>query len=142
MGKKRALQLLEQLKTNQQQDLQNAAGIFTVAQVAVNELQQIADADIEGEESAIAPPQPLLPAAPVAAPALVSKTELTATYGNYNACRKAAKEQGIKFKKQPTWDQIVAAFSYKAACQQAIHDYLKAHPSEHLKGVSLNLSLD
>ena len=86
MGKKRVTQLLDQLKENRQQELENAASIFTVAQVAVNELQ----ADVVQEAKAAVP---ALPSAPI----LLDKAELLRRYGSHKGCRKAAKEKGIKF---------------------------------------------
>ncbi|MBF2048769.1 MAG: hypothetical protein EDM05_038450 [Leptolyngbya sp. IPPAS B-1204] len=140
MGKKRINQLLEQLKENQQQDLQNAAAIFTVAQVAVNRLREQVEpvetvparAALSGTEVAA-----LLPAAPIP----IERAELERRYGSFNACRQAAKAQGIKFSKTPSWPQLSVAFGYLEACQQMVQDYLQAHPNEQLKGVSIELKL-
>jgi hypothetical protein len=137
MGKKRVTQLLEQLKDNQQQELQNAAAIFTVAQVAVNQLQQAAPAaavNLADDRISIA----ALPPAPM----LLNQAELLQRYGSYRGCRKAAKAQGIKFSRTPSWKQLVAAFSYVEACRQVIQTYVAAHPSPDLRGVSIELKLN
>lgn len=139
MGKKRITQLLEQLKDNQQQDLQNTAAIFTVAQVAVNQLQE----QLQSEPQSIA----ALPAAKtesvtvLSAPILIDEAELRRRYGSHVACRQAAKAQGIKFSKTPSWHQLTVAFSYLQACQQLVQSYVQAHPSEQLSGVSIELKL-
>ena len=130
MGKKRVTQLLDQLKENRQQELENAAAIFTVAQVAVNELQ--AEVPQETAQAVAA-----LPSAPI----LLDKDELIRRYGPHNKCRKAAKEKGIKFKGNPSWEQLIAAFSYFEACQQLIQSYVETHPNPDLKGVSFQLKL-
>ena len=127
MGKKRVTQLLNQLKTNQQQELRNAAAIYTVAQVAINELQeQFQDLST----NAALPPAPVL-----------DKAELLRRYSSYNGCRTAAKNQGIKFHQTPSWQQLVAAFGYAEACQQLLHIYAEAYPSPELQGVTIELPL-
>jgi len=130
MGKKRVTRLLEQLKDNQQLELQNAAAIFTVAQVAVNELREQGSQEIE----------PTVPALPPA-PALLDQVELLRRYGSYSGCRKAAKQQGIKFSRTPSWKQLVAAFNYAEACQQLVKSYTKAYPSSALHGITIELKL-
>jgi hypothetical protein len=138
MGKKRINQLLEQLKENQQQDLQNSAAIFTVAQVAVNQLREQTEtvpqarAMLPAAESAT-----LLPAAPIP----IEQAELKRRYGSHTACRQAAKKQGIIFSKTPSWQQLSIAFGYLEACQQMVQSYVQTHPSEHLKGISIQLKL-
>lgn len=130
MGKQKLNQLLKQLEDNHAQDIENAAAIFTVAQGAVNQLA--ADS-----------PQLDLPALgePVAAPSPVTKADLLQRYGNYNACRQAAKRAGITFGHTPRWSQLVAAFSYLPACQACVSTYLQQHPHPNLKGVSIKLTL-
>lgn len=130
MGKKRVTQLLEQLKAQQQQEVQNAAAIFTVAQVAVNELQ-----------GQVAPEPPSPVAALPLAPATLNKAQLLQQYGSYNGCRRAAKYQGIKFNRTPSWAQLIAAFSYVEACQAIVNSYVEAHPNAKLKGVTFELKL-
>lgn len=130
MGKKRVTQLLEQLKTNQQMELQNAAAIFTVAQVAVSELQQQVSQDIEPTVAALPP-----------APLLLDKAELLRRYGSFQGCRRAAKAQGIKLSRTPSWEQLVVAFSYADACQQLISSYIEAHPRPELYGITIELKL-
>lgn len=139
MGKKRIAQLLEQLQDNQQQDLQNAAAIFTVAQVAVNQLQ----AQIDASPDPQAPTLPAQPAAnlPALPPAPLDQAELKRRYGSHNACRGAAKKLGIKFSKNPSWEQMVAAFNYHEACQQIVRAYLQEHPSNLLRGVAIEIKL-
>jgi hypothetical protein len=131
MGKKRINQLLEQLETNHQQDLQNAASIFTVAQVAVNKLQE---QNLESVDSSISVPSP--------SPLLLDKSILLQRYGSYNNCRKAAAKQGIKFKRNPKWSQLVAAFSYLEAFQQVVKSYLQIYPNSDLGGTSIELRID
>jgi hypothetical protein len=139
MGKKRINQLLEQLKENQQQDLQNSAAIFTVAQVAVNQLREQnqtvphVSAMLPAAESSAA----LLPAAPIP----IEQAELKRRYGSHTACRQAAKKQGIIFSKTPSWQQLSIAFGYLEACQQMVQSYVQTHPSEHLNGISIQLKL-
>jgi predicted RNase H-like nuclease len=130
MGKKRITQLLDQLKSNQQMELQNAAAIFTVAQVAVNELQEQVVSDIAPTVAALQPASDPL-----------DKAELLRRYGSYNGCREAAKKQGIKFSRTPRWEQLSTAFSYTETCRQLIQGYLEAHPHKELKGVSIELKL-
>lgn len=134
MGKKRIAQLLEQLQDNQQREVENAAAIFTVAQVAVNQLQpqeEPAPAMLSADTIAA------LPAAPVA----IDVPTLKQRYGSFNACRQAAKQRGIKFRGTPTWAQLCAGFSYAEACQQLISSYVEAHPQPNLAGVSIELRL-
>jgi len=131
MGKKRVTQLLEQLKTNQQMELQNAAAIFTVAQVAVNELQEKISPNIES--TAVE-----LPSAPV----LLNKAELLRRYGSYKGCRRAAKEQGIKFSRTPSWERLAAGLSYVDAFQKLTKAYVETHPSPALNGMTIELKLE
>jgi hypothetical protein len=142
MGKKRITQLLDQLKENQQQDLQNSAAIFTVAQVAVNQLQ---DQLASPPQLSAAVPRPLPSAAESALPAaplMIDEAELRRRYGSHTACRQAAKAQGIKFSKTPSWHQLSIAFSYLQACQQIVQSYLQTYPNDQLKGISIQLNLD
>ncbi|PSB06621.1 hypothetical protein C7B61_20525 [filamentous cyanobacterium CCP1] len=134
MGKKRITQLLEQLETNQQAELHNAAAIFTVAQAAVNELRDRAD---YSSASSAAPSLPALPSDP----ALLDKAKLLDRYGSYNGCRKAAKQQGIRFAKNPTWEQMVAAFNHREIFQQMVNTYLKAHPAPTLQNVTFEITV-
>lgn len=138
MGKKRVTQLLEQLKVNQQAELQNAAAIYTVAQVAVNELQNQLN-PIHLEPGGLKPETvtPALSAAPV----LLNKAELLRRHGSYNGCRQAAKQRGIKFSKNPSWQQLTTAFSYIESCQRVVQTYLEQYPSADLKGVTIELKL-
>lgn len=136
MGKQRVTQLLAQLRENQAKELENAANIYTVAQVAVNALE----AD-EGRSAALSP-QELLPAATFPTVPTVTKAALLEQYGSFNGCRQAAKTLGIRFSKTPSWAKMEAAFSYRDACQQLIQDYLKKYPSKHLQGIFLELPLE
>lgn len=138
MGKKRINQLLEQLKENQQQDLQNSAAIFTVAQVAVNQLRE--QVQTVPQVSAMLPAAESVASLP-AAPIPIEQAELKRRYGSHTACRQAAKKQGIIFSKTPSWQQLSVAFGYLEACQQMVQSYVQAHPSEHLKGISIQLKL-
>ena len=130
MGKNKINRLLSQLKDNHQEDIQNAAGIFTVAQGAVNQLKEAVLPDTE-ETPAIAAPQPQQ----------LTKDDLLEKYKSYNGCRSAAKKSGITFSKTPRWSQIVAAFNYIAACQECVNAYMQQHPCKELKGISVTLSL-
>lgn len=129
MGKQRVTQLLEQLKENQAKDLENAAAIYTIAQIAVDELHQ----------GSTLPDQLASAALPVVND--ISKNELIKRYGSFNGCRKAAKKAGIQFKKTPSWLQLEAAFRYQEAYEKLIQMYVQTHPNEHLSGVSFTISL-
>ncbi|MEA5567594.1 hypothetical protein [Anabaena sp. UHCC 0399] len=130
MGKKRITQLLEGLKENQLHELHNSAAIYTVAQVAVNELQQQSLQITE-------PPIAALPSTLE----IIDKTELLKQYGSYRACRKAAKERGIKFSRTPSWEQLAVAFTYADAFQQIIKSYVETYPNPKLKGTTFEISL-
>jgi hypothetical protein len=127
MGKKRVAQLLAQLKENQAKEVENAAGIYTMAKVAV-------DALAESEETQ--PVTPLLPAH-----RSITKQELLERYGSFNGCRTAAKQQGIKFSKTPSWAKLEAAFSYQKVVQQLVKTYLENHPSDEVEGISMQINL-
>ncbi|MEO1352457.1 MAG: hypothetical protein AAFW84_27270, partial [Cyanobacteria bacterium J06635_15] len=117
MGKQKIARLLEQLKDNHDQDIQNAAAIFTVAQGAVNQLGQL-------EEERVADSKEL-----PAAPAQLTKIDLINRYGNYNACRKVAKQVGITFRKGKAYasssDSASCAyrFFYFASPKNAVRDF-------------------
>ena len=129
MGKQKIARLLAHLQDNHNQDIQNAAAIFTVAQGAVNQLDQL--------ESELAAEPKTLPAAP----SQLTQADLVSRYGNYNACRKAAKQAGISFRKSPRWEQLVTAFNYLAACQAQIDAYLQRYPNPNLNGVRVVIHL-
>lgn len=131
MGKNKIDQLLSQLKNNHKEDIQNAAGIFTVAQGAVNQLRETVLPDTEETRPALASNQPQQ----------LTKADLLEKYKSYNGCRSAAKKLGITFSRTPRWSQIVAAFNYISACQECIDAYMQQHPCKELKGVSVTLSL-
>lgn len=130
MGKKRINQLLEQLKQNQQQEIQNAAAIYTVAQIAIQELQ--AQTEAVGSVSTV----PSLP--PVA---LLTRADLEARYGSYNECRKAAKQLGIRFQGSPRWSQLVQAFEYHERLQGIVSVYMAEHPAPELTGLRMEIQL-
>ncbi|KYC42547.1 hypothetical protein WA1_16595 [Scytonema hofmannii PCC 7110] len=110
--------------------MQNAAAVYTVATVAVNQLLQ---QESQVTESAVA----ALPGGLQK----IDKAQLLEEYGSYNACRKAAKKQGIKFSRTPNWKQLTAAFNYAQAFQQIIIAYVEAHPEPGLKGTTFELSI-
>lgn len=141
MGKKRINQLLAQIKENQQADLRNAAAIYTVAQVAVDELEAIASADSLDSVRAIAPAPPA-PALPAAVPTLLTQTDLLQRYGSYNGCRSAAKKLGIHFSKSPSWPQLIAAFSYADPIRQLVQDYVQRQAISHLSGVRFTVTIE
>jgi hypothetical protein len=143
MGKKRINQLLTHMKENQQAELRNAAAIYTVAQVAVNELAAIAPAldTAETKRRAIAPASPA-PALPAAVPTLLTQAELLQRYGSYNGCRSAAKKQGIHFSKSPSWPQLIAAFSYADPIRQRVQDYVQQQAIGHLSGVRITVTIE
>jgi ERCC4-type nuclease len=126
MGKQRVAQLLTQLKENQTKDIENAASIYTVAKVAVDALDQAQVPQLES---------------PIPEISKITKAELLKQYGNFNGCRKAAKELGIKFKKTPSWEKLEVAFSYQKACQQLVQNYLKTYPNKAVEGVSFDIHL-
>lgn len=127
MGKQRVTQLLAQLRENQAKDAENAAAIYTVAQVAVDALNQAQSSS----------PVASLPAAPV-----LDKAELLKRYGSYKGCRRAAKEQGIRFRKTPSWSALEAAFSTYEACKALVRNYVAENPNQHLQGVVFEIALD
>ncbi|HIK18239.1 MAG TPA: hypothetical protein IGS53_23545 [Leptolyngbyaceae cyanobacterium M33_DOE_097] len=131
MGKKRITQLLEQLEANRQAELENAAAIFTVAQVAVNKLQEQVG---ESSQTALLPAATIDPAAEE-----ITQATLREKYGSHQACRAAAKAQGIRFSKNPTWEQLVVAFRYAAQLRQVANDYLQAQPHPAMRGVTIEL---
>lgn len=135
MGKKRINQLLDQLKQNQQQDIQNAAGIYTVAHIAIQELQQ----QIDQAEAPAESPALMLPAA--SAPAALTKADLEERYGSYNGCRRAAKSLGIRFQGTPRWSQLVQAFEYYDRIQEMVSSYMTQHPAPHLSGLRIEVQL-
>lgn len=134
MGKQRIDDLLEQLKENQQKELENAAAIFTVAKVAVNELER----QVVQETPDLKTSLPALPAAP----SLTDKAQLLRLYGSYSGCRRAAKERGIKLKGSPTWKQLAAAFSYAEALQKLAKSYCDSYPNSDIKGMTLEIKID
>ncbi|MFQ4142602.1 hypothetical protein [Chlorogloeopsis sp. ULAP02] len=131
MGKKRITKLLEDLKENQQQELHNAATIYTVAQIAVNELQLSQDSQMQ---------KPTIAALPSALEK-IDRTQLLKQYGSYNGCRQAAKEKGIKFSRTPSWEQLTAAFSYAEAFEKIIEAYMKMYPNQKLKGTKFEFTI-
>jgi hypothetical protein len=130
MGKQRIAQLLAQLKENQDQDLENSAAIFSVAQVAVNALKE----DQSSSAPPLIPSPSLFPQPPVLT--TITRADLLERYGSFNGCRKAAKQLGIHFQGTPSWSRLEAAFSYRETCEQLIKAYLKMHPNADLNGVS------
>ncbi|MFQ3615417.1 MAG: hypothetical protein SNJ57_15655 [Cyanobacteriota bacterium] len=142
MGKKRINQLLSQLKENQQADLRNAAAIYTVAQVAVNELEAIASAadSAETEKRAIAPAASA-PALPAAVPIQLTQADLVQRFGSFNGCRSAAKKLGIHFPKTPSWPQLITAFSYVDLFRHLIQDYVQQQEIRNLSGVQFTITL-
>jgi hypothetical protein len=130
MGKKRLEQLLEQLKTNQEADLQNTAAIYSVAQVAVNELRN--DATIDNASVLALPP----------VQTSIDKVELIRRYGSYLNCRRIAKQNGLRFSRNPSWQQLVIGFSYLESLQQIVKNYIDKHPNPLLDGITIELKLD
>lgn len=135
MGKQKIERLLAQLQENTQTDVQNAAAIFTVAQGTVNQLSELSKAPAETADSVT----PTLLASP---PADLKKQDLVKRYGSYNGCRSAAKRVGITFSGTPTWDQLIAGFSYLDSCEKCVRQYLEQFPQPKLKGIRITLSLD
>ncbi|MBD2075284.1 hypothetical protein H6F86_15555 [Phormidium sp. FACHB-592] len=130
MGKKRINQLLDQLHINHEADLKNAAQIFTVAQVAVNQLHQQAETNSQ-----------VLPAVRFQPPVVLDQAGLKQRYGSFNECRKAARQLGIQFHRSPTWAQLVVAFSYFDALQNLVQDYTTAFPNANLHDVTVAFRL-
>lgn len=130
MGKQRAKELLAKLKANQQADLENAAAIFTVAQVAVNELKEA-----ERDAQSLSQPPSLPPSSGF------SKAQLQEKFGNYNQCRKAAKTAGISFARTPSWEQLVTAFNQAVILQKVVDQYRDASSMPSLPGVNIQIKL-
>jgi len=130
MGKKRITQLLDQLQANHEAELKNAAQIFTVAQVAVNQLNQQAEPTVNS-----------LPATSFQPPTVLDRAVLEQRYGSFNACRKAAKQLGIQFHRTPSWAQLVAAFSYFDVLQKLVQDYTTAFPDANLPIMTMAFKL-
>ncbi len=133
MGKQTIDRLLTKLQSNHEQDIHNAAAIFTVAQGVVSQLQNPADVTVSGI-AALAPE-------PLPVPKQLTQAELLNRYGSYNSCRAAAKKAGITFSRSPRWTQIIAAFNYLEACQTHIDSYLQHYPNSELKGTKITLNL-
>ncbi len=131
MGKKRIQQLLENLDTLHQADIHNAAAIYSVAQVAVNQL----------EAQAAATTPNLAGVLPASAAVQWTRASLEHHYGPFNQCRKAAKARGIRFRKTPSWVQLVAAFNCFETLQALIQQYLANQPQPDLKGVKMEFPL-
>jgi hypothetical protein len=127
MGKQTIDRLLAKLQSNHEQDIHNAAAIFTVAQGAVNQLQNPSEMALAPEQ--LPPPQQL------------TQADLVDRYGSYNGCRAAAKKAGITFSRSPRWTQIIAAFNYLEACQAHINLYLQHYPNAELKDTKITLKL-
>ncbi|RUR80791.1 hypothetical protein ACF3DV_05495 [Chlorogloeopsis fritschii PCC 9212] len=111
--------------------MHNAATIYTVAQIALNELQLAQDSQM---------PKPTIAALPSALEK-IDRTQLLKQYGSYNACRQAAKEKGIKFSRTPSWEQLTAAFSYAQAFEKIIEAYMKMYPNQKLKGTKFEFTI-
>jgi hypothetical protein len=131
MGKQRIQELLGRLEENHRRDIENSASIYTVAQVAVNQLDKATQSIQNYQENVALPP----------APPELSKEELQRRYKNYNGCRRAAINLGIRFSKTPSWEKLVCAFSYAEALRQLSHLYVKTYPSPLLKGVKIELDM-
>ena len=71
----------------------------------------------------------------------VTKQDLLKKYGSFNGCRSAAKKQGVKFSKTPSWAKLEAAFSHKEAVQELVQGYLANFPAASLEGVSFEIKL-
>ena len=127
MSKQNVAKLLARLKDNQAKDIENAASIYTVAQVAVNALEQSEDLQPEP----IALPEPVR----------VTKHELLERYHSFNGCRSEAKKQGIKFSKTPSWAKLEAAFSHRETVEQLVQSYFANFPDQSLEGISFEISL-
>jgi hypothetical protein len=137
MGKKRIAQLLEQLEANHQADVQNAAAIYTVAQVAVNQLEQQV-AHLEAEATLPAP-KSAIAALPIST---ITTADLKQQYQTHTACRRAAKAKGIRFRTTPSWETLASAFNYFEQLQTLLRSHLADHRDRRLKGVSLEFKLD
>ncbi len=153
MGKKRIQRLLTQLEDHHQQGSQNSAAIYTVAQVAIDRLEQSLDlladttspqaiaAGSEDFESAAQPiaPTGLNPVLTLPPSSQIDKVELKRRYGSLAACRKAAKEMGISFAKTPSWDRLVAAWQFQEGLLHLRSQYLQACPMTDLESVTISL---
>ncbi|MCM1985016.1 hypothetical protein [Lyngbya confervoides] len=60
---------------------------------------------------------------------------------SYAGYRRAAKQQGIRFKKTPSWDKLVCAFSYVEAMRQLSLAYAQAYPHPQLEGIKFELEI-
>lgn len=151
MGKKRIAELLQQLEAHRQEAIEDTAAVFTVAQVAVNELGKLTGVTPDRSKTSSETAQEqtedrtLISTSPVAAllpaPIVVTKAELQQRYGSFNACRNAAKQRGIKFSKTPSWDTLVAAFSYLETLKQLFNGYLDQYPNPKLTGTTLEFPI-
>ncbi|KAI9135117.1 hypothetical protein [Acaryochloris sp. CCMEE 5410] len=128
MGKKKINSLLKRLKENHQKDIENSAYIYSVAQGAVNQIDTVA----HKQKSGITPSCKLLPS-------IIDKEELVRRYKNYNGCRKAAKTLGIKFKKTPSWNKLICAFSYAEIFKEICRDYSNNNPDPLLSGITIEI---
>jgi len=136
MGKKRIEKLLETIKDNQKRETINAAGIYTVAQVAINkivELETGLDTKLKTEL------ETKLETKKTSSPPFRQYTveELKAQYPKLADCRKALKERGLVFSKTPSWAKVAIALSYFEVQQAQFYDYLRHRPSPELTHLTM-----
>ncbi len=142
MGKKRLEKLLTDLKDNHQRDLKNAAEIYTVAQVAVN---QLADAKNEGKSKTKTKKKPEAERLQLESPKLEPSRDrqphtiddLKTQYVTVTACRKALKTRGLIFTKAPSWEKLAIALNCFEAQQAFLTDYLQQHPTHDFPDCTL-----
>lgn len=128
MGKKKIHSLLKRLKENHQKDIENSAYIYSVAQSAVNQI----DTGASKQKSGSTQSYELLPS-------IIDKEELIRRYKDYNGCRKAAKILGIKFKKTPSWNKLICAFSCAEEFKEICIDYRNKNPDPLLSGIIIEM---
>jgi intracellular sulfur oxidation DsrE/DsrF family protein len=142
MGKKRLEKLLTDLKDNHQRDLKNAAEIYTVAQVAVN---QLSDEKNEGKSKKKTKKKPEAETLKLGPSKLVPSghcqphtiEDLKTQYITVAACRKALKDRGLTFSKVPSWEKLAIALNCFEAQQAFLTDYLQQHPSNDFPDCTL-----
>lgn len=116
MGKAKLQRLLEQLDAVQAADRENAAAIYTVATIAVQQLEQVAG------------PVELSPTLAIAEQSGGDLAQFKQQFESYQDCRRQLKAQGLSFGKTPTWQQLYDGWQYLNLVLPALTNALQTQP--------------